>query len=141
MKIKENNFQTKHSIIQNRDESLKIINGDYSILIDKNTDVAYKFYKTMSMGMYIPRVLIEYKRHALSLDVFNTRITFDTDIRCGEYCRDLFSETVLHPVLNDKVILEIKFNGNLDVNIKNILDSFSLNRISYSKYCNSIIFG
>ena len=135
LKSKDGVFRQKRSIILTKDEAQAIINGDLSCLLKKQTQSSLLLYQIMSLGGYRPVVLIEYRRRALMLQINDTRITFDTEVRSAEYCTELFQSDppYLH-CMQDNVILEIKFNGRLPMFIGKILSAQNITQQSISKY-------
>lgn len=138
LKAKEENGQYKSSIRISKKDAITISNGDYSPIFSYDTDKAYQIYTMMVTGNYSPSVLIEYDRYAFIYPEFDTRITFDHHIKATETDFRLFHNPNLYqPILNDQVVLEVKFNQHLMAFIQEILAKYSLNNISVSKYCNS----
>lgn len=94
-------------------------------------------YSELTLGCYRPVALIEYDRRAFIYPENNTRITFDTKIRCSEMDLDIFNEQVAWiPVGVENAILEVKYDDRLYKPISMILQKYHLNNISYSKYGN-----
>ena len=82
-----------------------------------------------------PKILVRYRREPY-LGRFNQnfRVTFDYDLSAVEG-NSLFASGSERSVLPDGVIMEIKFNGRLPHYIREIIESYSLERTAYSKYC------
>lgn len=82
-----------------------------------------------------PKVLVRYRREPY-LGRFNKnfRVTFDYNITACE-SEDIFAQTHDRSVLADGVVMEIKFNGRLPRYIREIIESYNLERVAYSKYC------
>ena len=88
------------------------------------------------MGGYRPVVLIEYDRMAYTYPAYNTRITVDMNLRSSESNLDLFSEKPAYSaLLNEEVILEVKYNQKLVRFLSDILRQYHLTQSSVSKYC------
>ena len=136
MKQKNGDLQHKISIWITKDDANELIHKNYSVLtkyMEENED-AKLFYTTMTLGCYAPVVLIEYDRIAYVYNLYNTRITFDMNVRTSESNFDLFDEHPIYtPVFNDTV-LEIKYDGKLMGFLQEIFRPYNLNRISVSKY-------
>lgn len=138
MKHKNGNLQHKVSLILPRSDAEEIVRGNYSVLVRyfSQSETAAYIYKTMVLGGYHPVALIEYNRIAYTYPHYDTRITFDMNIRSSESCFDLFSPSVVYnTILNEGVILEVKYNEKLMKFISDILKPYHLNQISTSKYC------
>lgn len=138
LKQKIGDAQHKISIQITKEHAVDLINGRYEVLRSyfNQSENAIKIYSIMVMGCYRPVVLIEYDRIAYTHPVNNTRITFDFKIRSTESFYDI---TAIKPpyshMVNDMVILEVKYNGKLLDYISKVLQPYHLNRLSVSKYC------
>ena len=89
----------------------------------------------MTLGAYHPAAVVEYERRAYMYDAFNTRITFDRNVKSCEWFYDIFSEEMpFVPVLTQQIILEVKFSGVLLESIRRILGKYHLTNVSVSKY-------
>ena len=138
LKAKEENLQYKSSISVTKEDALSICDGCFSPILNYPSDKATMLYTMMNLGAYRPSVLIEYDRFAFVYPEFDTRITFDHHIRSSEYDFRLFaSDNLYQHILQDKVVLEVKFNQHLTGFIQDILSRYHLNQVAVSKYCNS----
>lgn len=138
MKKKNGDYGYKVSIWITKNDVEDLINGKYYVLKKyfKNSKDAIEIFMTMSLGCYKPVVMVEYFRYAFVYPLFDTRITFDYKIRSSESNFDLFSNKITYNhLLDNKVILEIKYNGKLVNFISDIFKTYDLNRLSISKYC------
>ena len=114
----------------------RIALGEYDVLLDREEEVAHKIYSLMRLGDYRPVAVIEYDRRAFIYDNFNTRITFDTNIRSEEVNLDLFERNLNYTSrMNEHVVLEVKFDQHLAGFIQKVLAPYSLNQTAISKYC------
>ena len=90
----------------------------------------------MQLGLYRPVVMVEYDRLAYFHPLYNTRITFDYNIKSSESNFDLFDKKINYTnIFNDYVILEVKYNKKLLGFISDILKKQKLTMLSISKYC------
>lgn len=137
LKAKEGKYQQKRSLLVSREGAIKLTEGEYGILLNYEGDTALELYSYLMNGCYRPAVLIEYDREAYMYPEFNTRITFDFHVCSSEVDLNLFSKEIpWNPVINDQVILEVKFNEILVPVIQAVLSQFSLTNVSVSKYTN-----
>ena len=85
---------------------------------------------------YFPKAIIEYRRIAFVNKVGNVRITFDSDITVDARVEEFLCEKINGlPVLPiNRTILEVKYDSILPGYITEVLNTESLQRISYSKY-------
>ncbi|MEF9934676.1 MAG: polyphosphate polymerase domain-containing protein [Clostridium sp.] len=139
VKYKFNQNQRKESIFISRDDAKAIINGEYSVLLNYQNEVAQKVYSTMISMVYTPRVLVQYKREAFYHPEYGIRATLDTEISSSELEFDIFSEDIcLVPVFDfTKPVLEVKYDKYIYKWFQEIVSSRSCTVSSISKYCNS----
>lgn len=137
MKQKQNDNQRKRSLTITREHAMRLIDGDYSCLLEYDQKFALELYTTMTMQMYIPRCVIEYNRKAFILEENNTRLTFDSNIRATEANVNIFDdELCLYPIYPmEKTVLEVKYNNFLLSYIKDIINPVDKTETSVSKYC------
>lgn len=135
-------YQSKTSLTVSKDDALQYINGNYHSLLCYPEDFAKQLYSVLTLGVYRPSAVISYRRRAYTFPVYNTRITFDYDIKRCESCYNLYSDTIpFYPVLNERVILEVKYNGVLIDAIRRILAKYYLVNTSFGKYVSGKLIG
>lgn len=135
IKEKYGAYQKKDSLIVDRTDAQKYMKGEYGGLLDHDEETAIKLYSLLTLGAYRPSAIVEYERRAYTYSEFNTRITFDRNVRTSETFFDLYSSDIpFVPVYMDQVILEVKYNGVLLESVKSILGKYNLNNVSVSKY-------
>ena len=134
IKQKYDIHQLKESLVINKQEAQKLIDGEYSFLLDYNNDIANKIYTIMTEGYYRPKVIIEYNRIAYTSSG-GTRVTFDFDIK-RSYDYDNFFKDINYLDLTDKkdIILEIKYDRFLELYITDIINNVIVRGQSVSKY-------
>lgn len=138
VKQKNGDLQHKVSLWITKEDAQELSRCNYSILtkyFDDTPDAIY-IYSLMLRGCYRPVVLVEYDRIAYTYPLFNTRLTFDMNIRSNEGNLDLFNkEPIYHFLTTDKYVLEVKYNDKLVKFISDTLKQYNLTRCSMSKYC------
>ena len=90
----------------------------------------------MLIHNYTPKVIIDYERIAYVEEITNVRITFDMKISASYELEnflngDYQSFYVLPSGIN---VLEVKFDEILPSYIRNIVESYSFQQNSFSKY-------
>lgn len=137
MKQKENVFQKKRSLTISKEDALQIIGGNYGVLLQYPDEFAAELYSVMSMEVYKPKTIIEYKRYALMAKENNIRLTFDSEIKATESSVDLFSEKLpLNPVYpTDQVVFEVKYDKFLLSYISDMISGIDKRKVTSSKYC------
>ena len=138
VKQKNGDLQHKVSLLIDREDAIEITGGNFSVLtkyFDKSKNAAY-IYSQLALGIYRPVALIEYDRIAYMHELYNTRITFDMNVRSNEAYFDLFDKNpIFTPIFDNMVVLEVKYNGVLLDSISKLLEPFNITRTSVSKYC------
>lgn len=135
IKEKAGACQKKDSLLVDREHAQAFISGEYAGLLDYEEPVAHRLFGLMTLGAYQPAAVVEYERRAYMYEAFNTRITFDKNVKSCECYFDIFSEEIpFVPVLAQQVILEVKFSGVLLESVKRILGKYNLTNVSVSKY-------
>ena len=134
IKGKYDYHQLKESLIINRVDAERIINGEYNILLSYDNDLARRIYLYLSEG-YKPKVIIEYDRIAYITST-TTRLTFDFNIKRSNDYEKFFTNDInyLDIVDSKDVVLEIKFDRFLEPYIADILNSYNGRYQSVSKY-------
>lgn len=138
MKKKNGDFSNKISVWISKSDAINLIKGKYNVLskyFDKSNE-AVEIFTVMSLGCYRPVVMVEYERIAYTYPMYNTRLTFDFNIRSSESNFNLFDKKIIYnTIINNETILEVKYNQKLMGFINEVLKPFKLTRISISKYC------
>lgn len=135
MKQKQGDNQLKRSLKISKDDALKMINGNYSCLLNYKEPFALECYTYMISEGYKPVTVVQYNRKAFICKENKTRITFDSNIIATETNFNIFDDNlVMYPVFSNTV-LEVKYNGFLLSYIKDILKDINKSQISASKYC------
>lgn len=137
MKQKEGAMQKKRSLTMSREDSERLIEGDYSVLLKYKESFAAECYALMNMLCYRPKAVITYNRKAFVAKENRIRITFDHHIRGTECCFDIFARDLQEPPILDVylAVLEVKYNGFLLNYIKDMLNECDKSELSVSKYC------
>lgn len=139
IKRKININQIKETITITKEDAIKLINKDYSVLLKYDNNTAKSAYNIMTTGQYRPVVLVDYYRKAYIHNENNIRVTLDSDIRSNEFDFDMFSDDVLMTPIVDyyNALLEVKFDGELFCWISQALTGLDTTNQSLSKYCSS----
>ena len=137
MKQKQGILQKKRSLTLDREQSLRFINGDYSVLLAFDSNFAGECFGLMHMQCYRPKAVVSYTRKVFIASENEIRITFDHHIRGTESNYDIFSHDLMENMLFDPfmVVLEVKFNGFLLSYIKDTIKEVNASELAVSKYC------
>lgn len=135
LKEKKGELQLKRSLVISREMGKRLINCDYSVLLEIDSDFSREIYYLMNTKLYKPKCIIEYSRQAFIVEENNTRITIDSNIKATEVNMDIFSKNLQLCSVSHKTILEVKYNNFLLSYIKDIVNGANTSEISASKYC------
>jgi len=135
-KAKYDIHQLKSSLLIDKNDAIKLINGDYSFLLDIDNDVAHEIYLIMREGHYKPKVIIEYERAAYIAPGSSTRITFDFNIKESHDFDKFFTDDINYVDCTDikDIVLEVKFDRFLEPYIGSVINDFTSRFQSVSKY-------
>jgi hypothetical protein len=119
-----------------KETAIKATKGDYSDFLKYDNDILNRIYAKFTLGNYKPKLILDYQREAFCSDLFNIRITIDSKICAGKSNFDIFSSNLNTTplVLDDKYLLEIKFDKILPDYLRQILQMNSFEKTGFSKY-------
>ena len=137
MKQKQGILQKKRSLVLDKENSHRLINGDYSVLLNFDSNFAGECFGIMQMQCYRPKAVITYKRKGFVGMENETRITFDHNIKGSESSFDIFSDNLIENIIFDQflVVMEVKFNGFLLSYVKDVINEVNASELAVSKYC------
>lgn len=113
----------------------KIIDNDLND-IDLTDELLNEFVTAIKTKGLKPAVVVDYQRLAYTYPLFDTRVTFDENIKSGRFSNDLFSDNYMtYDVLNDnETVLEVKFNEILPSHIASVIMNIPTVRQAISKF-------
>lgn len=137
MKKKQGAMQKKTSLRMGREDAMRLIQGDYTVLLSYGDDFAAECYWMMHQYMYRPKTVVTYKRKAFVAKENKIRVTFDHHIMGTESNFNIFDKKINENYILDPylAVLEVKYNGFLLSYIKDVLDQCNSSELSVSKYC------
>lgn len=139
LKRKSFGRQLKETIKISREDAIEVMNGNYEVLLNYQTDISEYAYNLMTTNNYRPVSLVEYDRRAYTHKHFNTRITLDNNLRYSDFNYDLFSDNInfKQALDKDKTILEVKYDRFLFAQIQDVLANCNFLGKPPSKYATS----
>jgi SPX domain protein involved in polyphosphate accumulation len=137
MKQKQGMLQKKRSLTLNKEQSCRLVSGDYSVLLESSSSFAGECFGLMHMQCYRPKAVVTYTRKVFVANENEIRITFDHDIKGSESHFDIFSNDFVGNMIFDPslVVMEVKFNGFLLSYIKDIISEVNASELAVGKYC------
>lgn len=135
--------QRKRSLVISKEDALKLIDCDYSVLLGYKEELAKELYYIMVTEVYRPKCVVQYMRQAFAAAENNIRITYDSELVSNEGYFNIFDENLcVYPIAEkDEVILEVKYNNFLLSYIKDLLECVDKTETSNSKYCRARKYG
>ncbi len=137
LKQKQGSAQKKTSISITKKLAEEMMCGHYAGLVELNSEVALMFYQILETGLYRPKCIVEYHRTAFAEESNDTRITIDSEIGTSLFCDRFFDENLSLLPVRMEPVLEVKYNGFLLSNIKQVLDFADAPELAISKYAMS----
>lgn len=136
MKQKQGPDQLKRSLTVPKEDGMRLIRGDYSVLLNYDEPFAAECYAMMNMYCYRPKTVVQYNRKAYIAKENRIRVTFDNNIIATESNFNIFDDKLpLYPVFDKyNVVLEVKYNGFLLSYIKDFLRKVNKSELSVGKY-------
>ncbi|HHD2801927.1 TPA: polyphosphate polymerase domain-containing protein, partial [Clostridium perfringens] len=113
--IKRKHFERelKESITITKEDAIRLINREYSVLLNYKDNPLYEYaFNLMKSKSYRPVSMVEYDRRAFTHEFFNTRVTLDNNLRFTNFNYDLFNKNINFQkgLPGDKSILEVKYD-------------------------------
>ncbi len=134
LKQKEGDMQRKRSLTLSKEDALKLINCDFSPLLEMNDEFASYLYGIMTNECYRPKCLLTYSRLAFMSPTNQIRVTVDSDIKYSFSNFNLFDDKAILAPIRHTPILEVKYDGFLLQPIKNAIATFNFSECAISKY-------
>ncbi len=108
--------------------------GNFEGLLQYEQPLAkYVYALSKSEGLHAV-VIVDYIRRAYLHPIGNVRITFDTKLMARKVHGDIWQKGILHDVLGENTILEVKFNQIIPTYIAELVSSVPGVRMALSKY-------
>ena len=95
--IKRKHFERelKESITITKEDAIRLINREYSVLLNYKDNPLYEYaFNLMKSKLYRPVSMVEYDRRAFTHEFFNTRVTLDNNLRFTNFNYDLFNKNI-----------------------------------------------
>lgn len=135
-KRKEGQYIQKTSATLTKEETYRLIAGDFSFLAQRDEELCQNFYRECVINRMYPAVVVDYERIPFVFPYGDVRITFDTRVRAGLFNNDLFDVAlpmaeVMEP---GELIMEVKYTEYLPELIRDVLPVADSAYVAYSKY-------
>ena len=136
LKVKHGPDQQKFSLEITRVQARDLMEGNLEFLREFKEQAAHDLYREMTLGVYRPKIIVDYRRTAFISDLNSIRITFDADMQISDTDLNLFSSHLnLQPLdRGDVGVLEVKYDDFLPSYIKDVLQHIDQLPEANSKY-------
>ena len=125
----------KKSCRVTKEQVKRLIDGDYSWLMETGAPLCEELYAKMQAQLLRPRVIVDYTRKAFTYEPGNVRITFDYDVRTGLDSIRMFDDVVTIPSdFTHPVIMEVKYDAFFPTVILDAVQLDGRRTTSFSKY-------
>lgn len=135
-KEKQGSYIHKEAATLTREETEKILSGDYSFLLKRPELLCKQFYVECMSNKMRPAVIVDYEREAFVMHEGDVRITFDSYVRSAWMGYSLFDKTI--PVYgvfeNDTLIMEVKYTEFLPEMVRKNISPQNAIQMAASKY-------
>ncbi len=134
-KSKQNGLGYKRSTRITREQTEKLLTGNFNFLLDSGDPLLQELYSKMRGQLLTPKTIVTYDREAFLYEPGNVRITLDRNLRTGLNSLDFLNPEVFHaPVSSGTTILEVKYDEFLPYIVKMAVQTSHARAASYSKY-------
>ena len=134
-KVKHLHQGFKESGLLTRAETKKILEGEYSFLVEKGEAIFVDFYLALTAKLLRPRIIVTYDREPFLWHAGNVRITLDRNIRFHQNPERFLEKVLYHvPDQKQKALLEVKYDQFLPSFIPLILVGENPLQTAHSKY-------
>lgn len=134
-KSKIGGLGNKQSALLSKEEVQKIIEGDYTWMLECDRPLVQELYaKMMSQGLR-PKTIVDYVREPFVFGPGNVRVTLDYDICTGLSCLDFLNPNIpMVGVKESPIIMEVKWDHYLPDSIRDAIQLSNVREGAYSKY-------
>ena len=134
-KSKYDALGTKAQAVITEEEAQRLVDGDLGWMMASERPLVQELYTKMTVQGLQPKVIVDYTREPFIFGPGNVRVTFDFDIRTGLRSVDFLNpDCVTVPVMDDPIILEVKWDGFLPSVIRDAVQLDGRRTGGYSKY-------
>ena len=135
-KKKVDKYIYKEAASLSKDEFYRILDGDYSFLLESDNQLLKEFYVECISSVMRPRVIVDYERTPFIMDEGTVRITFDKRVRAAIGGYDIFDDTLpaLSAMDDDKLIMEVKYTEFLPQIVRNMIPPRNSELTAASKF-------
>ncbi|MFZ7121872.1 MAG: polyphosphate polymerase domain-containing protein [Eubacteriaceae bacterium] len=141
-KSKIDHLCNKKSTIISKQQTLDIIDGKVTWILNSNDDLLLEFYSKMKSQLLKPKTIVEYTREPYVMRAGNVRVTIDSNIKTSILNTDFLNMQAPLITAGEKdIILEVKYDNFLPEIVHNVVNIGNLRTTAFSKHAVSRIYG
>lgn len=133
-KSKRGSLCMKDSALLTREQTEKIIEGNYDFLSVSDKPLLREFYIKLCVGQLRPKLIVDYRRKAYVYPYGNVRVTFDYEISSSGDTKSFFNARDGSVPVPEEIIMEIKYDEFLPGIITDIVNISARQSGPFSKY-------
>lgn len=134
-KIKTGGLCGKYSARLTKEETEKILNGDYAFLLQREEPLLTEFYSKLTGQLLQPATVVTYDREAFLYEPGNVRVTIDQNVRTGLRSTDFLNPDLFHADVSEGLpVLEVKYDAFLPEIVQMAVQLPHRRASAYSKY-------
>ena len=135
-KEKNRDLTHKEQVEISKKDCVNILKGNYDLIDTSKSKLLEDFIIKQKLHFIKPDVIVDYTRLAYTMDVEDTRITFDENIKSGRYNQELFDKDIMtYDVLEpNEVVLEVKYNEHIPNVVAQVIMTIPSIRLAVSKF-------
>lgn len=116
------------------DEAMRMINGDYGFLREKEDELLKEFYAKAKQNGLRAKIIVIYRREPYVFHAGNVRVTLDDEIKNSTEVTRFFDPSIpLLPQGRD-CLMEVKFDHVLPDIVKDVIQTPETRQTAHSKY-------
>ena len=120
-KAKVGPYIHKQSAPLTREQTERVLYGDYAFLLQSEHNLLREFYYECTSRVMRPRVVVDYDREPFVMAAGDVRLTFDKHVRAGMGAFDIFDAKLptVETLPGDRMIMEVKYTQFLPHGVVN----------------------
>lgn len=135
-KEKQGSYIYKEAVTLTRQETDRILQGEYGFLLAKEKELYKRFYVECMSSRMRPAVIVDYEREAFVMEQGDVRITFDDHVRSCWMGYELFDKNlpcyeIFEP---ETLIMEVKYTEFLPEVVRRCISPENAQSMAASKY-------
>ncbi|HAM62833.1 MAG: hypothetical protein A2Y20_10550 [Firmicutes bacterium GWF2_51_9] len=116
------------------DEAMRMINGEYGFLKDKEDELLKEFYVKAKQKGLRAKIIVVYRREPYVFQAGNVRVTLDDEIKNSTDVVRFFDPSIPLVPQNGGCLMEVKFDHVLPDLVRDVIQTPETRLTAHSKY-------